>query len=104
MDKGNLNAIDLLVHGKTDSELLSAIVAALADNDQNLIDKMLAATTYDHRTATNVRIVAAIVETVLRPVEYDHSVVMENGIARPGRLTVKRLPSKAVTDSSDEQS
>lgn len=61
-----LKAVSLLIVGKTDSELLAALVAALSDNASDLIDKLLKGTNYDQRASTNVRITAAIVEAVRR--------------------------------------
>lgn len=58
--------IEMLCNGKTDSELLEAIVAALTDNDTDLIKKLRDSNVkgYSDRNSANVEVVAAIVKAV----------------------------------------
>ena len=59
-----LKAVEILVQEKSDTDLLKAICAALSDNDADLIAKLMSATNYDQRAATNIQIVNSIVSLV----------------------------------------
>jgi hypothetical protein len=57
-------AIETLVSGKTDSELLQALVNCIIDNDRDLISALRDSTDYNDRTKANVEVLAAIVYCV----------------------------------------
>ena len=57
-------AIETLVSGKTDSELLQALVNCIIDNDRNLISALRDSTDYNDRTKANIEVLAAIVYCV----------------------------------------
>lgn len=59
-----MEAIKLLVNGKTDSELLETLVACLTDNAEDLIKKLEDAKNYNQITSANLKVLAAIVRTV----------------------------------------
>jgi hypothetical protein len=58
--------IEMLCKGKTDTELLNALVAALTDNDEDLIAKLRDSNIkgYGARNTANVEVIAAIVKAV----------------------------------------
>jgi hypothetical protein len=60
-------AIDLLVAGKTDTELLNTLVAALTDHSNALIQDLrnvVNAKSYDQSSRANIEVLASIVNTV----------------------------------------
>lgn len=59
-----MKAIQLLVQGKTDTELLEAIVKCLTDNEDDLIAKLHQQTNYSQDTVANLKVLAAIVHNV----------------------------------------
>lgn len=59
-----MQAIDLLCKGKTDTELLATLVAALVDNEDDLVAKLRQQTGYAKTTVANIEVLAAIVEVV----------------------------------------
>lgn len=70
MTSNNMMAIQALTNGKTDTELLNAMVFALIDNDKDLIQILRnsfarnLSTDIDRKTGANVEVLAAIVECI----------------------------------------
>jgi len=60
----SMQAIDILVSGKTDSELLNALVSCITDNDNDLLSALRANTNYNDKTNANIEVLAAIVNCV----------------------------------------
>lgn len=58
-----MESINILVSGKTDTELLRALVACITDNDNDMIDAMRKSN-YSEKTKANVEVLAAIVDFV----------------------------------------
>lgn len=63
-----MRAVQMLVDGKNDSELLNTVVVCLTDNDEDLIAKLRDATGYDNRQRANVEVLVSIVDAVKRRV------------------------------------
>lgn len=59
----SMEAINILVSGKTDTELLNALIQCIMDNDNDLLSaiRKTANETYNDKTRANVEVMAAII-------------------------------------------
>ncbi len=59
-----MQSINILVSGKTDTELLEAVVSCITDNEHDMIAALRNNTNYSDKTKANVEVIAAIVSYI----------------------------------------